>query len=115
MSRKPFVPASEQLAAVIEMQGGSLNPAIDGRLIRISGGDAQWDIAKEWRGREITGYVVRKSLWDKSARINFHVDMTSSTGKLPIFSLQLKLPLTDEELHTAAETYMTLLNMARRD
>lgn len=108
-------PITEQLAEALEKTGGSVNPKVDGHLIRLSGAGDPWPIDKPWPGREITGYAIRKTLWNHTVRINFHVDMTSTVGKLPIFSLQLALPMTDEEIHTAAETYMTLLNLARVD
>lgn len=106
--------AIEGLAAELEQTGGSLNPPIDGLLIRLSG-STPWDMAQSWRGREITGYTVRKTLWNKTALVLFYVDMTSTSNKLPVFSLQLRLPLTDDDIKTAADTYMMLLNLRRID
>lgn len=111
----PRVSAIEGLAAELERSNGSLNPKIDGLLIRLSGKPEQWNMDSPWRGREISGYTVRKTLWNKTALILFYVDMSSTASKLPIFSLQLALPLTDEEIKTAADTYMMLLNLRRVD
>lgn len=111
----PRVSAIEGLAAELEQTGGSVNPKVDGLLIRLSGKAEPWDMEKSWRGREITGYTMRKTLWNKTALILFYVDMTSTSGKLPVFSLQLTLPLTDAEIDTAAQTYMTLLNLRRTE
>lgn len=111
----PRVSAIEGLAAELEQTNGSLNPKIDGLLIRLSGKPEAWNMEAPWRGREISGYTVRKTLWNKTALILFYVDMSSTTSKLPVFSLQLALPLTDEEIKTAADTYMMLLNLRRVD
>jgi len=107
------VPASELMAQALEQTGGSLNPKVDGVVTRLSGTPDPWDISKPWHGREITGYTVRKTLWDRTALVRFYVDMTSTSAKLPIFSLKLALPLTDEEISNAADTYMMLLNTRR--
>jgi hypothetical protein len=105
--------AIEGLAASLETTNGSLNPKIDGLLIRLSGSATPWDMEKPWSGREITGYTVRRTLWNKTALVKFYVDMSSTPNKLPIFSLQLALPMADEDIENAAQTYMMLLNMRR--
>lgn len=112
---KPRVSAIEGLAAELERSNGSLNPKVDGLLIRLSGKNEPWNMDSPWRGREISGYTVRKTLWNKTALILFYVDMSSTASKLPIFSLQLALPLTDDEIKTAADTYMMLLNLRRTE
>lgn len=111
----PFLSGVGQGIADLEKTGGSLNPKVDGVVTRLSGSADPWDMERQWTGREITGYTVRKTLWNKTALIKFYVDMSSTSGKLPIFSLQLALPLTDEEITNAADTYMMLLNLRRRD
>lgn len=105
--------ATEGLAAELDKTNGSLNPKVDGLLIRLSGSATPWDMEKAWSGREITGYTIRKTLWNKTALVRFHVDMSTSARKLPVFSLQLALPMTDEDIDNAAQTYMMLLNMRR--
>ena len=105
--------AIEGLAASLEATNGSLNPKVDGLLIRLSGAAIPWDMDKTWSGREITGYTIRKTLWNKTALVKFYVDLSSSPNKLPIFSLQLALPMPDEDIDTAAQTYMMLLNLRR--
>lgn len=105
--------AIEGLAAELEKSNGSLNPKVDGLLIRLSGAAVPWDMEKPWSGREITGYTVRKTLWNKTALIKFYVDMNSSEQKLPIFSLQLALPMDDADIENAAQTYMMILNLRR--
>ena len=105
--------AIEGLANELEKSNGSLNPKVDGLLIRLSGSTQPWDMERTWSGREITGYTIRKTLWNKTALIKFFVDLNSSTNKLPIFSLQLALPMDDADIAAAAETYMLLLNLRR--
>jgi hypothetical protein len=114
--RKPgFTPVSDIAARELGANGGSLTAVANGRLIRISAGPQDWDVGREWVGREITGWSKRTSLWDKMITVSFHIDLTSSLSKLPMFTLALKPPLTDEEVAMAAETYMMLLNLQRKE
>lgn len=113
MTQRRSPTAIEGLAAELDKTNGSLNPKVDGLLIRLSGAAVPWDMEKTWSGREITGYAVRKTLWNKTALVKFHVDMADGRRKLPIFSLQLALPMTDEDIDNAAQTYMMLLNLRR--
>jgi hypothetical protein len=108
-----FIPANERAALELAKSGGSLNAVANGRLIRISSSDKDWDIGTPWHGREITSWSRRTSLWDKMITISFYVELTSSAAKLPTFTLALTPPLTDEEVTRAAEVYMSLLNLAR--
>lgn len=105
--------AVEGLAAELDKTNGSLNPKVDGLLIRLSGAAVPWDMERPWSGREITGYTIRKTLWNKTALVKFYVDMSISEKKLPIFSLQLALPMDDEDIENAAQTYMMILNLRR--
>ena len=110
-----FIPAVERAAIELAKSDGSLSSVANGRLIRISAGAMQWDVGAPWRGREIVGWTKRYSNWDKMITISFHVVMNTGTANLPIFTLALKPPLTDEEVANAADTYMMLLNLARED
>jgi hypothetical protein len=104
--------AIEGLAEELERTNGSLNPTVDGLLLRITGGaHTPWDMTRTWYGREISGYTVRKTLWSKSALIAFYSDVASV--RFPAFTLQLALPLSDDDIKTAAESYMTILNMRK--
>lgn len=106
------VPITELAARELDKSAGSLSSVPNGRLIRISGSDKDWDISTEWQGREINGWKKRVSHWDKMITITFHID---ANPQLPIFTLALKPPLTDEEVATSADTYMMLLNLARQE
>lgn len=104
--------AIEGLAEELERTNGSLNPTVDGLLLRITGGaHTPWDMSRTWYGREIGGYTVRKTLWSKSALIAFYTDVAGA--RFPAFTLQLALPLSDEDIKMAAESYMTILNMRK--
>ena len=110
-----FTPAGELAARELAKSGGSLSAVANGRLIRISSSDRDWDVSAPWQGREITSWAKRISLWDKMITVSFYVELSSSAAKLPTFTLALKPPLTDEEVTNAAETYMMLLNLARTE
>ena len=109
----PFIPAGERAAVELAKTGGSLSAVANGSLIRVSAGPHEWDISKPWNGRELTGWTKRWSNWTKMITVTFYVELSSSAGKLPTFTLALKPPLTDEEVALSADTHMLLLNLAR--
>lgn len=110
-----FLPASERAAQELAKTAGSLNSVANGRLIRISAGPQDWDMASPWLGRELVGWSKRFSNWDKMITVSFYVELSSNMAKLPTFTLSLKPPLTDDEVARAADTYMMLLNLARKE
>ena len=115
-NQKPYTTTIEALAAVLEKNRGAINHTEDGTLIRVTGAAAArpWDMDRMWYGRELDGYRVRKSLWDKTALITFYCTVqTMSPKEMPAFTLRLKLPLTDEEIATTADSYLMILNMRR--
>lgn len=112
-ARPTFKPPTEVAAAALAKTNGSLTGVPNGRLIRVSSSDVDWDVSRPWTGREIQGWKVRKSLWNKMLTVSFYVALTSTPQGLAVFTLSLTPPLTDEEIELAANTYMTLLNMAR--
>jgi hypothetical protein len=110
-----FMPVTERAAQELAKSGGSLNAVANGRLIRISAGSNDWDVAAPWLGRELVGWNKRYSNWDKMITVSFHVELSTNMAKLPTFTLALKPPLTDDEVARAADTYMMLLNLARTE
>ena len=114
--KKPFVPAGEQMAQEMKDNGNSLVPKVHGRVVRISSGGQDWDLSREWRGRELTSFSVRKSQWIKGHTVLFYVEVPSGTpNRLHTFSVSFTEPMTLEELDAAAVSYMVALNMRRID
>lgn len=110
-----FVPATEVAAAELAKTGGSITSVPDGRLIRISNGTDQWDMDRPWHGRELTSWTPRKSVWGHVVIVQFYVELSVGSARLPTFSLTLKQPITDAEIADAANTYIMLLNLRRKD
>jgi phosphoenolpyruvate carboxylase len=71
-------------------------------------------MAQAWEGREITRWKSRKSLWNKSTIVSLCT--TLPTGAVhPLFTLELPMTRTPEEVAQAASTYMMLLNLQRKE
>lgn len=105
-------PIIEQLAAALQKTGGSVNTTAHGTVYK-EGSSTPWEMAKEWRGRELTSYNWRASQWSKTIVVRFYVELSSEPGRLSAFSLHLKPPLTDDEIAQMAETYLMVLNLRR--
>lgn len=111
-----FTPPSEIAAASLSVTRGSINPFMEGRVIRLSTSDCPWDMAQEWSGREITGWSVRASLWTRCNVVSLLASVpTARRGALALFTVELPLTLTAEEIAQSASTYMTLLNLRRKE
>lgn len=111
--KRPFVTAIEGLAGSLAQTGGAINAPVQGWLVRSGGGGERWDMEQEWKGPEVSGYLVRNSLWDKSIRIMF----TGGAGDqrtMPLFTLTLLPPMTPEDIEQTAQTYVILLNLRRK-
>lgn len=110
-----FVPAGERAARELAKTGGALMPTHNGRLVRLNGSDADWDVGAPWMGNELKGWTKRVSLWDKMITVSFYIETDATHTRMPLFTLALTPPLTDEEVATAADTYLVLLNMVREE
>ena len=110
-----FKAISEVAAAELSKSNGSLTNVPDGRLVRVSVSANDWDMEAPWHGRALTSWSSRKSLWVRGIVISFYVEMNTISVKLPTFTLTLSDGTTPEEVTTAAETYMMLLNLRRKD
>lgn len=113
MARPTFTPAGEMLIAHLSETGGTLTPLRNGRMLKL--GFGEWDMARTWHGREIVRYKVVRSLWDKGIHITFFGAVHASEVQLPTFKLELKPPLTEEEIEQTAQTYMMILNLRREE
>jgi hypothetical protein len=80
----------------------------------VSSSEQDWDMSKEWRGRELTSYVVKKSNWTKGYSIMYYIETPSGNPcRLHTFTLWLEDSVTPEEAEGAALSYMMALNMRR--
>lgn len=112
--KQPWVAPGEQMAAAAAANGNSLIPNVSGRLIRVSSGSQIWDLSKEWRGREIADFVIKKSLWTKGYTVLFYIETSSGMpNRLHTFTLWLDEALPREDVESAAMAYMMALNMRR--
>jgi hypothetical protein len=91
---------------------GSLNDVVHGSVMKM-GHTEPWDMSREWIGRALVEWKARESLWDRSIRVTFSCALSSSSAGMPLFTLSLKPPVSDEEVARSAETHMLLLNMTR--
>ncbi len=113
MARPTFTPAGDQMATHLAQTGGTLTPLRNGRIVKL--GFGEWDMARAWNGREIVNWKHTHSLWDKGIHITFYGMAHASEMRLPTFKLELKPPLTDEEIAQTAQTYMMILNLRREE
>lgn len=108
--RRP--PIIEQLAAELQGTGGTISSVAHGTVYG-SVSNTPWDMAREWRGKELKDYNFRNSNWSKTIVVRFYVESPGVAGRLAAFSLHLHPPLTDAEIAQLAETYMMVLNLRR--
>ena len=102
--------AAAQAGSAIEKNNGSLT-AVPPGTVRREG--SVWDVGAPWHGRELTGYMVRKSLWSKDTLVSFYWT-DGRQIQHNVFTLHLDLKLPPPEVARAASTYMMLLNLARQ-
>ena len=113
-NKQPWVSPGDQMAAAAAGNDNSLVPKLQGRLVRTSTGVADWDISKEWYGRELTEYAIRKSNWTKGYIVQFFfATVGGHPPRIHEFSLWLNDTHTREEVEQAAQVYMMTLNMRR--
>lgn len=74
-----------------------------------------WPIEKEWHGRELTAYTIRRSKWTKTLQINLYVALNSEPRNLFAFQVHADPSCTDEEAKQQAEVWMTVLNLHRKE
>ena len=112
--KKPWMSAADQMSVEVGGNGNSLTPRVHGRVVRVSSSEQDWDMSKEWRGRELTSYVVKKSNWTKGYSIMYYIETPSGNPcRLHTFTLWLEDSVTPEEAEGAALSYMMALNMRR--
>lgn len=114
MNRPPWISPGDQMAAAAAMNGNSLVPLLQGKLIRATAGGVEWDMSKEWYGRELTQYVVRKTNWTKGYTVQFFfATVDGQPARIHEFTLWLDEKHTRDEVEQAAQTYMLALNVRR--
>ena len=113
-AKQPWVSPGDQMAAQAQLNGNSLIPKLQGKLVRVASGGAEWDLSREWIGREITEYVVRKTQWTKGYSVQFYAALNDDKpSRLHTFSLWLDDNHTRDEVEQAAGVYMMSLNLRR--
>jgi hypothetical protein len=107
----PFKSAEGKLVDLLADTGGSLSEVANGTVIRVGYSHAPWDMARPWKGPELTEYRKRYSAWAHAWSISFTAPMRP--GTVTQFTLTLDKDLTPEEVDRSAAAYMTILNMRR--
>jgi hypothetical protein len=104
------------VAHALDENNGSLVNIPFGHLIRVAMSHEEWDIGKEWTGREITFWTKRVSLWDKAIKVSFNARLSSeASAYLPLFYLTLDPALSEADVALAADSYMMMLNLRRKE
>lgn len=114
MLRPAWVSPGDLMAAQMQLNDNSLVPKLQGKLVRIASGGKDWDMSTEWRGREITEFVIRKTNWTKGYNVLFFCKLKDEQpSRLHEFTLWLDDSHTREEVEQAASIYMMSLNLRR--
>lgn len=112
-TRPPWMPSSELVAAALASSGGTITIPDHGRLNKI-GRLGAWDMSQEWVGHPLTSWSVVKSNWTQGWTVRFRAHLL--IGDTPgTFALDLDGATPREEAEQIAQTYMTILNLRRKE
>jgi len=112
LRKQPSTSATNKVADAVGANNNSLVQIPPGTVYRDG---LVWPVDKEWHGRELTEYTIRRSQWTKTLQINLYVALSSEPGNLCAFQVHADPSCTDEEARQQAQVWMMVLNMHRKE